>query len=81
MARTASTRPFFFLCEFHSFDVAKARAATTEELARRDGGPLGLIETREVVLGARDAAGETERWQQLFAPAGPDEPGCWHLAR
>lgn len=45
MARTASTRPFFFLCEFHSFDVAKARAATTEELARRDGGPLGLIET------------------------------------
>jgi hypothetical protein len=45
MARTASTRPFFFLCEFHSFDVRKARAATTEELARRDGGPLGLIET------------------------------------
>jgi hypothetical protein len=79
MARTASARPFCFLCEFHSFDVAESRAAIEQELSRRDGGPLGLIRTSEVVLTARDAAAETERWQRLLDPAQPSQTGRWEL--
>lgn len=79
MAQMASTRPFSFLCEFHSFDVANARAATAAELLRRSGGPLGLIGTREIVVGTHDAAAEAERWQRLLAPVQPSEPGHWKL--
>jgi len=79
MAQMASTRPFSFLCAFHSFDVANARAATAAELVRRSGGPLGLTGTREIVVGAHDVAAEAERWQRLLAPVKPDEPGHWKL--
>ena len=79
MARTASARPFCFLCEFHSFDVAESRAATEKELARRGGGPLGLARTREIVVTARDAAVEQERWQRLLDPVEPSGAGRWEL--
>ena len=70
VARLGSSRPFCFLCEFHSFDVARSRTVTSEELARRGGGPLGLLRTREIVVSARDPAAEERRWQQLLGPAG-----------
>lgn len=78
-ARTASPRPFCFLCEFHSFDVTASRRVVEEELARRGGGPLGLIRTREVIVSARDAASEQERWQHLLDPVQPSQPGRWVL--
>jgi len=79
MAQMASTRPFSFLCAFHSFDVANARAATAAELVRRSGGPLGLTGTREIVVGMHDLVAEAERWQRLLAPVQSDEPGHWKL--
>ena len=79
MARTASARPFCFLCEFHSFDVAASRAAVAEELARRGGGPLGLVRTHEIIVTARDAAAEEARWQRLLDPAQPAAGGRWEL--
>ena len=79
MARLGSARPFCFLCEFKSFDVTESRTITTEELARRDGGPLGLIRTREIVVRARDVAAQEQRWQQLLDPVKPTENRCWSL--
>ena len=79
MARMGSKRPFCFLCEFHSFNVAEARATAREELARRDGGPLGLVGTREILIEARNLADEEGRWERLVAPATPSEPGRWEL--
>jgi hypothetical protein len=79
MARTASAHPFCFLCEFHSFDVAAGRKVAEQELARRGGGPLGLVRTRELVVTARDAASEQERWQRLLDPVRPSQPGRWEV--
>jgi hypothetical protein len=79
MARMGSARPFCFLCEFHSFDVAEARATAAEELARRDGGPLGLVRTREIVIEVRNLANEQGRWERLLAPATPSGPYRWEL--
>lgn len=79
MARMGSARPFCFLCEFHSFDVAEARATAGEELARREGGPLGLVGTREIVIEARNLADEERGWERLLAPATPSEPRRWEL--
>jgi hypothetical protein len=78
-ARTASAHPFCFLCEFHSFDVAASRTVVEEELGRRGGGPLGLVRTRELIVSARDAASEEERWQRLLDPVQPSQPGRWVL--
>jgi hypothetical protein len=78
-ARTASAHPFCFLCEFHSFDVAASRRVVEEELARRGGGPLGLIRTRELIVSARDPGSEEERWQRLLDPVQPSQPGRWVL--
>jgi hypothetical protein len=79
MARLGSARPFCFLCEFHTFNVAKSRAVAAEELARRDGGPLGLLRTHEIVVGARDVASEGERWQRLLEPVKAVQSGRWEL--
>jgi len=79
MARLGSARPFCFLCEFHSFRVAQSRHSTSEELARRGGGPLGLIRTREIVVSASNVAPEAQRWQQLFDPVQPTGDRAWQL--
>ena len=79
MARLGSVHPFVFLCSFKSFEVAESRAVTAAELARRDGGPLGLLGTREILVSARDLAGERHRWQRLLHPAQPDGFGRWEL--
>jgi hypothetical protein len=79
MARLGSVRPFAFLCSFKSFNVAESRAVTANELARRDGGPLGLLGTREILVSARDPADARHRWHQLLHPAQPNELGRWEL--
>jgi hypothetical protein len=79
MARLGSARPFCFLCEFRSFDVSRSRRITADELARRGGGPLGLIRTREIVVSARNVAAQEHRWQQLFDPVKPTGDRSWKL--
>ena len=77
VARLGSSRPFCFLCEFHSFDVAQSRAVAGEALAHRGGGPLGLVRTREIVVSAVDLDDQIGRWEQLLGP--PSGPGHWRL--
>ena len=78
IAQTVTDRPFVFLCEFHGFNVPDETHATgLAELASRDGGPLGLVRTHELVITARDAAAEAERWQRLLDPLQPTDPGRW----
>lgn len=79
MARLGSVRPFVFLCAFKSFDVAESRAVTAGELARRGGGPLGLLGASEIIVSARDFAEEWRRWRRLLYPTQPDELGRWEL--
>jgi hypothetical protein len=77
VARLGSSRPFCFLCEFHSFDVGESRALAAGELARRGGGPLGLVRTRELVVTVADLAAQLPLWEQLLGP--PDSAGRWQL--
>lgn len=76
-ARRISKRPFVFLCDYHGFNIPEGHAAGLADLASRDGGPLGLVRTREVVVAARDVAAEAERWQRLLDPLRPTGPGRW----
>ena len=71
------TEPVVFLCEYNDFNTPHGHTVGAADLAARDGGPLGLVTTAELVVAARDAAAEAERWQRLFDPLQPSEPGCW----
>lgn len=44
-----------------------------DEFARSGGGPLGVVDTAEVVVSARDLAAEEQRWQHLLDPIMPAE--------
>lgn len=72
-----SKRPFVFLCEYHGFNIPEGHATGLADLASRNGGPLGVVRTREIVVAARDAAAEAARWQRLLDPLEPVEPGRW----
>lgn len=76
-AQGTSRRPFVFLCDYHGFNIPEGHAVGLADLASRDGGPLGLVRTRELVVTTRDAAAEAERWQRLLEPLDPTEPGRW----
>jgi hypothetical protein len=76
-AQRISKRPFVFLCEYHGFNIPEGHAIGLADLASRDGGPLGLVRTHELVVTARDAAAEANRWQRLLDPLQPTEPGRW----
>jgi hypothetical protein len=76
-AQRISKRPFVFLCEYHGFNVPEGHAIGLADLVSRDGGPLGLVRTHELVVAARDAAAEANRWQRLLDPLQPTEPERW----
>ncbi len=76
-AQGTSKRPFVFLCKYHGFNIPEGHAVGLADLASRAGGPLGLVRTQELVVTARDAAAEVDRWQGLLAPLEPTEPGRW----
>ena len=67
-AQRISERPFVFLCQYHGFNIPQGHATGLAALAARDGGPLGLVRTHELVVAARDPAAEADRWQQLLDP-------------
>jgi hypothetical protein len=51
-----------------------------EELDRREGGPLGLVRVKELVVGAKDLGAEEARWDALLSPAPRTDGGAWDLA-
>jgi hypothetical protein len=79
MAKTMTAHPTVWLHRFEAADMRKANAAAADELAASGGGSLGLQRVRDVVLGACDAAAETERWQRLLDPHNRDTNGAWQL--
>jgi Glyoxalase/Bleomycin resistance protein/Dioxygenase superfamily len=79
MAASVSRTPFLFICQYHGFNVEESRRRARDELERRGGGPLGVVSVAEIVISARDAGAETQRWQALLDPFEPVEPGLWQL--
>jgi hypothetical protein len=60
-----------FFCDYLAReDVAAGRNKASAELASREGGPLGVVELEELVLGARDVETARRHWRALL-----DSPG------
>ena len=60
-----------FFCDYLAReDVAAGRNKASAELASREGGPLGVVELEELVLGARDVENARRHWRALL-----DSPG------
>ncbi len=60
-------------------DVDAWHVTNKEALNTRQGGPLGLISVKEVIIGMADFEGSRKRWQNLLAPAPEDAPGRWPI--
>lgn len=70
-----------FYCEYTAtfYDTTKGRLARQAELNSRQGGPLGLQGTQEIVIGVKDIEAARENWRKFFAPIVPVRPDVWQL--
>jgi hypothetical protein len=58
-------------------NVEERRARLRKQLADKSGGPLGVVEVSEVVIGAKDLAAARALWQRLLDPARSVAPDTW----
>jgi len=70
-----------FLCEYNQTftNTTQGRLNRQVELQAKNGGPLGLEGTHEIVVGAKDVEAAQRYWQQLFDPIAPTGPGIWQI--
>jgi hypothetical protein len=68
-----------FLCAYNAatYDVAQQRARGQAALSERGGGPLGLVDVHEIMVGVANFALAQQHWQRLFAPLHPAGTGSW----
>jgi len=66
---------FVFACDYVArAKVVAERMAAAAELARRDGGPLGVVAVEEIVLGVASVAAAAAPWTRLIpGPQSPNE--------
>jgi hypothetical protein len=58
---------FVFLCDYKSRErVAERRSTASRELARRGGGPLGILSLKEIVIGVRSVESGAGKWGRLL---------------
>ncbi len=56
-----------FVCDYSNREVsAKSSRAASEELARQQGGPLGVRSLEEIVIGAPDLEAARREWRKLL---------------
>jgi hypothetical protein len=67
-----------FLCEY-THDVPARRRELQDRLRARSGGPLTILQVREVVYGTSQPQRMQERWQTLLKPVVPLPTGAWPL--
>lgn len=68
-----------FICDYH-IDTETGLRAAAAELARLQGGPLGLVGVRELLIEAAEPVDALVRWRALLAPVGPDDAGAFRFA-
>jgi hypothetical protein len=69
-----------FLSEYSPsyVNVAERRSRLRKQLLEQRGGPLGVVDVKEVVIGAADLERARSLWQRLFDAARPATPYTWH---
>ena len=70
-----------FLSEYSAsyVNVEERRSRLRKQLSERRGGPLGVVEVKEVILGATDLARARRLWQKLLDPARSVTSNTWHV--
>jgi catechol 2,3-dioxygenase-like lactoylglutathione lyase family enzyme len=61
---------FVFFCDYKDREgVAQGRKAASAELAKRMGGPLGIVGAAEITVGVQDIEEARSKWSTLLAPS------------
>ena len=70
-----------FLSEYNSsyVNVEERRSRLRKQLVERSGGPLGVLEVKEVIIGATDLQTARRLWQRLLDPARSATPDTWQV--
>lgn len=64
------TNANIFFCDYKDRQgVAQGRKAAGGELAKRSGGPLGIVGAAEIAIGVRDLEEARSKWSTLFEPS------------
>jgi hypothetical protein len=59
-----------FFCDYKDRQaVAQGRRAASDELAKRMGGPLGIVGAAEITVGVKDLADARDKWSALLEPS------------
>lgn len=70
-----------FLSEYSPayVNVEERRARLRRQLVAGGGGPLGVVEMKEVIIGATDVAAARRLWQSLLDPIPSSAPDSWQI--
>ena len=70
-----------FLSEYSAayVDVRARRALLRKQLEAKSGGPLGIVDVKEVIIGVRDLSAARALWQRLLDPALSLGPDAWQV--
>ena len=70
-----------FLSEYSPkyVDIEQRRARLRAELAKSGGGPMGVEDLKEVIVGVRNLAASTSQWQTLLDPTPVSGPSTWQV--
>ena len=77
----ASATLHIFLSEYSPsyVNVEERRSRLRKQLVDRSGGPLGVVNVKEVIIGATDLEMARRLWQSLLDPTGPASSNTWHV--
>jgi catechol 2,3-dioxygenase-like lactoylglutathione lyase family enzyme len=70
-----------FLSEYSPayVNVEERRARLRRQLVASGGGPLGVVEVKELMVGAIDVASAGQLWQRLLDPTPASPPNTWQI--
>jgi catechol 2,3-dioxygenase-like lactoylglutathione lyase family enzyme len=77
----ANAAVHIFLSEYNpsQLNVEDRRARLRKQLVDSRGGPLGVVEVKEVVIGATDIPMARRLWQRLLDPVRPAAANTWRI--
>jgi hypothetical protein len=70
-----------FLSEYSPayVNVEERRARVRRQLVASGGGPLGVVEVKELIIGTIDVASARQLWQRLLDPTPSSGPNRWQI--
>jgi hypothetical protein len=70
---------WLFVCEYH-IDTKSGQAAAGNELKKVEGGPLGLLRVKEILVETANLQATGARWKALLSSANQQEAGVFAMS-